>query len=148
MSRQEPDKILAFDTLFTNNHIQMMKIIMPFLDASKQRYFAIYIKYMELQYTITCFRQNHFPPFPTRTDSSTLFQELLPYCSPAEKKQMEQVENLFSTMKNYQDMMEMFSMMQEMFPAGEGGLNPDMLSGLFGGDAAGMFEMFQNMNKT
>lgn len=152
MSHQEHehDKVLAFDTLFTTNHIQMMKIIMPFLDASKQKYIAIYIKYMELQYTISYFQKNPSPPFPLRhdsgQDSQQICREIMPYCSPEEKKKMEQVENLFSTMKNYQEIMEMFTMMKEIFPEGEGGMNPDMLSGLLGQDASQIFDMFRNMN--
>lgn len=148
MSNKEDDKILAFDTLFTNNHIQMMKIIMPFLDSSKQRYIAIYIKYLELRYTISYFQTNPFPPFPRITDSLQICQEILPYCSPEEKKRMEQMENLFSVMRNYQEMMEMFSAMQDIFPTGEDGFNPEMLSGLLGKDASQFFEMFQNMNMT
>ena len=156
----EHDKVSAFDTLFTTNHIQMMKIIMPFLDASGQRSIAVYIKYMELQYTISYFQKHTSPPFPIRQDSGSGSQqfsqevcrqvchEIMPYCSPEEKKKMEQVENLFSAMKNYQEMMEMFSMMKEIFPEGEGGMNPDMLSGLFGQDASQILDLFRNMNPT
>lgn len=147
---------MAFDTLFTTNHIQMMKIIMPFLDASRQKYIAVYIKYMELQYTISYFQKNASAPFPVRPgsgqDSRQLYpqicREIMPYCSPEEKKKMEQMENLFSTMKNYQEMMEMVSMMKEIFPEGEGGMNPDMLSGLFGQDASQIFDMFRNMDSS
>ena len=32
MEKNEHDKIIAFDTLYTNNHIQMMKIVMPYFD--------------------------------------------------------------------------------------------------------------------
>lgn len=145
MDGQEQDKILAFDTLFTNNRIQKMKIIMPFFDAAWQKKIAIYIKFMELQYTISYFRSNAFSPFPQSTDTRRICRELLPYCTPAEKKQMEQMENLLSTMENYREMMEMFSMMQEIFPGGEGGINPDMMSGLFGGDVSQMFDMFRQM---
>lgn len=160
----EHDQVSAFDTLFTTNHIQMMKIIMPFLDASRQRSIAVYIKYMELQYTISYFQKHTSPPFPIRQNSGLSSQqssqeagmqvcrqvcrEIMPYCSPEEKKKMEQVENLFSAMKNYQEMMEMFSMMKEIFPEGEGGMNPDMLSGLLGQDASQFLDLFRNMNPT
>lgn len=158
MSHQEheQDKVLAFDTLFTTNHIQMMKILMPFLDASRQKYIAIYIKYMELQYTISYFQKNGSAPFPARPDcgqdSQALYpqicREIKPYCSPEEKKKMEQMENLFSTMKNCQEMMEMFSMMKEIFPQGEDGINPDMFSGLFGQDMSQIFDMFRNKDSS
>lgn len=34
MEKNEHDKIIAFDTLYTNNHIQMMKIVMPYFDQT------------------------------------------------------------------------------------------------------------------
>ncbi len=146
MNQNEHDKILAFDTLFTTNHIQMLKIIMPLFDVSAQRHMAVYIKYMELQYTITCLKKYSFPVFPKPADPHCVCKEILPYCSHAEKKKVEQMEQLFSSVENYREMMEMFNMMKEMFPEGEGGgINTDMLSGLFGGDSAQMFEMFQNL---
>lgn len=146
MSLSEHDKILAFDTLFTTNHIQMLKIIMPLFDVPAQRHMAVYIKYMELQYTISYLKKYSFPIFPKSTDPHCVCKEILPYCSCEEKKKVEQMEQLFSSMENYREMMEMFNMMKEMFPEGEGGgINPDMLSGLFGGDSAQMFEMFQNI---
>ncbi len=53
--REQPDKIQAFDALFTTNHIQMYKILLPYLEASLQKQLAVYIKYMEFQYTLTYF---------------------------------------------------------------------------------------------
>ncbi len=146
MSHSEHDKVLAFDTLFTNNHIQKLKIIMPFFDASKQKHIAVYIKYLELQYTMNYFKTNPFPPFPTG-NTEDICKELKPYCSTGERQKMEQMEQMFANFKNYQEMMEMVTMMKEMFPEGEGGgLNPEMLSGLFGADTSQMFDMFSNLN--
>ena len=42
--REQPDKIQAFDALFTTNHIQMYKILLPYLEASLQKQLAVYIK--------------------------------------------------------------------------------------------------------
>jgi len=51
------DSILAFDTCFTNNHICMLKILLPFCDTSLQRYLAVYIHFLELKYTLTDFKK-------------------------------------------------------------------------------------------
>lgn len=146
MGNLEHDKILAFDTLFTNNQIQKLKIIMPFFDASKQKHIAIYIKYLELQYTIAYLKKNPFTSFPPCSDVESICHDLKPYCSPAEKKKVEQMETAFSNMKNYQEMIEMITMMKDIFPSSDGEMNPDILSGLFGSDAGQMFEMFSALN--
>lgn len=166
MNDREQDKVIAFDTLFTNHHIQMMKILMPYFDRPMQKNLAIYIKYMELQYTLAFFK--NYPnaslaPLPTEPsfDISRLCTDIMPYCAPEEQARMENMRNTFQTFENYKGMMEMVQMMKEMFPEGEGqegsgfgGFNPDMLSGLAGmagmPDMAGLdpsiFEMFQAMS--
>ena len=52
MADYSQDKVAAFDTLFTNNHIQMLKILVPYFDSTIQKNLAIYIKYLEFQYTL------------------------------------------------------------------------------------------------
>ena len=54
----KPDKIQAFDTLFTNNHIQVYKILLPYFEPPMQKQLAVFIKYMEFRYTLSYF---HFP---------------------------------------------------------------------------------------
>lgn len=154
MEHKEHDRVLAFDTLFTTNQCRMLKTVMPFFDVSMQRHLAIYIKYLELQYALTYFKKNPFPPFSGACDTHNIFQDILPYCSPDEKQKISQFENIFSAMENYRNMMEMMSMMKEMFPQGEGTPDSDILSGLFGGGGDmnemgslfDMFQMFQNNN--
>ncbi len=143
MEHKEHDNILAFDTLFTNNHIRKLKIIMPLFAPSMQRHVAIYIKYLELIYTLSFFNKYKLPVFSGSMDTHTFLTELLPYCTPEEKNKISQMENLFSTFENYQNMMEMMSMMKEMFPENEDGLSPDMFSGLFGNNGMDMSDIFQ-----
>ena len=52
------DKILAFDSIYTNNHIQMYKLLLPYFEPEMQKKMAIYIKFMEFQYTLSYFK-NH-----------------------------------------------------------------------------------------
>ena len=144
MNDREQDKVIAFDTLFTNHHIQMMKILMPYFDRPMQKNLAVYIKYMELQYTLNFFKQypNASPaPLPREAsfDIMKLCSDMMPYCSPQEKARMENMRNMYQTFENYKGMMEMVQMMKELFPEGDGqdgtgfgGLSPEMLSGLAG----------------
>ena len=49
---QLAEAIIAFDTLYTTNHMQMLKLLSPYLDMENQHRLAIYIKWQELQYTL------------------------------------------------------------------------------------------------
>lgn len=148
-----PDKILAFDTLFTTNHIQMLKILLSYAEPSSQKTMAVYIKFLELQYTLSFF-QNHpnsAPcPFPKENSPNTskLFGELLPFCTSSEQEQFRQIQSMLETFENMQGMMETMQMMKDLFPEGENPFNMDpstLFSGHGGMDMSQMFEMFQAM---
>lgn len=141
MSRDEAEKkdsIRAFDTLFTTNHIQIYKLLLPYLDQSLQRRLAVYIKYLEFQYTAAYFKHHPFGCMPREflSDTSQLYQEILPYCSYSERKKVEQLMDLSSTIKNAEEMMETVKMMKEMFPDGF-----SFGEGENGADFMQMFEM-------
>ena len=52
------DKVTAFDALFTNNQIQKLKILLSYVDSPMQRQLAIYIKFLELKYTMELFQRS------------------------------------------------------------------------------------------
>ena len=150
------DDITLFDTLFTTNHISMMKLLLPTLPPSGQKNIAIYIKYLELQYTLEYF--NHHPrgllyPRSANTevsgDFNTVLEKLLPYCTPREKESFSQMRNMMNSFRNMQDMMETINLMKEMFPEGFEGAGEDMSNLFAGGDLSsllsGMGGMFSGM---
>lgn len=153
MSDKEQDKVMAFDTLFTNNHIRMLKIIMPYFEYAIQKKMAVYIKFLELEYTMNYFKNRPYAiknciPAPEKFDIRQMCHDMIPYCSPQEKRQMEQMEQMFDTFQNYQDMMETISMMKEMFPGdapfgfGDGeNMDFSQMS-----DMMQMFQQFTNQN--
>ncbi len=115
-----PDKIQAFDALFTNNQIQICKILLPYLEPTLQKSLAIYIKCMELQYTLTHFSRNPefvMPAFACK-DNHQICDEIHPFLNPVQQKQVEQFTNMFANMNQIREMMEMAEMMKEMFPEG------------------------------
>ena len=156
MSDIRQDKVAAFDTLFTNNHIQKLKILITYLDPSMQKNMAVYIKFLELQYTMQFLHS--YPnlciaPLPTVStpDVTNLCQELIPYCDKDQRAQMEQMQNMFRTFENYREMMEMVEMMKDMFPEGEnpfgnmaGGMDFHKMAGMEQmPDLSQIFDMFQ-----
>lgn len=162
MEEKSSDKILAFDTLFTTNNIQMLKVIITYLTPSLQKSFAVYIKIMELQYTLS-FSQNHpsaslgILPHEDSSDATKLCDELLPFCDAAQKEKIMQMKNMLQTFENMQELMETMQMMKELFPEGTGnGGGMDFLSGLtglsgmpdFSGiDLSQIMEMFSSSSK-
>lgn len=152
MEEKGTSPVTAFDSLFTTNKIQMLKVLIAWLPPSQQGIFAVYIKFLELQHTLTLLRhrpETHFAgsrhlsaDFFSGDNSDTieLLDELLPYSSQAERYRIENMKNMLQNMGRIKEVMEMAEMMKEMFPEGfgDGGENPmDILSGM-----AGMSDMF------
>ena len=156
MEEQNSNAIAAFDSLFTTNQLQMLKILLPRLAPEHQGGFAVYIKLLELQYAFTFLRRH----MGTRlfgnvkqlsadffqgdnTDTVELLDELLPFSGPKERSRIENMKNMMVNFKKMQEMMEMIQMMQELFPEGMGGDNPmDMFSGMSDSGLSSIFEMF------
>ncbi len=138
------DSVLPFDTCFCNDHIRMLKILVPFLDSSLQKYLALYIKYLEVRYIMECFRRPillNGTCFDTTTkqstmDFSSILDQVIPFCSPQEREKFLHIRNLFDTFQNLQNMMEMMESMKELFPEGMDNM----------GDMASMFGMDENGN--
>lgn len=91
MEKNEHDKIIAFDTLYTNNHIQMMKIVMPYFDEPMRGKLAVYIKYLEFQHTLERYRSHSYELSGCSFNKEEfnikkLCSELLPFCTGEEKK--------------------------------------------------------------
>lgn len=121
MDANEQNKVIAFDTLFSTNHISMLKVMLPYMDNQSQKSLAVYIKFLELNYTID-FYKNH--PYPvcgclekeTSPDFLKLCSELLPFCTEKERRQIEQIRNLMQNMKMYQEMSKTMEMMKDFMP--------------------------------
>lgn len=161
MEEKELHKVLAFDTLFTTNYIQMLKILLTYLSPSGQKSLAIYIKFLELQYTISYFNKHPYGALnglPKEESFSIvkLCDEILPLLNPAEQEKIIQMKNMLQTFENMQEMMQMMQMMQEMFPEGmplsdtdeSSAGSFDFLSGLSGIDLSQLSQMsdlFKNM---
>lgn len=168
MAENNQGKIIAFDTLFTTNHIQMLKILLTYADPTRQKALAVYIKLLELQYTLSFFRMHPaslLPKFPHEYefDASKLMDEILPLCNRTEQEHINRMRNMYSNMGNIQEMIQMMQMMRELFPEGMGddtGNGSDFLSALTGMmgtsgmpdvsdiDLSQIFEMFHGSGNT
>ncbi len=121
MDSPENNKINAFDALFCTNHIQMLKILLPYTDNQTQKSLAVYIKFLELQYTIDFYQKNPYPLCGCTTqeqniDFGKICSELLPYCTENERKHLEQLHQLIKGMEMMQEMTKTMEIMKEFIP--------------------------------
>lgn len=151
MEKTENEAVAMFDTLYTTNHLQLLKILLPYLEEELQKKLAIYIKFQEMQYTIKYLKEHVL--FRTERilqkkefNMQTLISEMSPYFTDQERN----MANQFSNLKNMMDSMEQFApiinMMQSAGGFGGSGDSMDFLKGMLSPDQLGMFEMFQQLD--
>lgn len=120
--KEDAASVMAFDALYTTNQIQKLKVLLPYIEPSMQKHLAVYIKYMELQYTMNL-TKNHGAALsgcglsqPEKPDLRKLCRELCLYSTPEEIRQLEQIQNMLQTLETVQEMSQTMSAMQEIFP--------------------------------
>ncbi|MCM1124659.1 MAG: hypothetical protein NC416_18950 [Eubacterium sp.] len=168
---EEATNVMAFDALYTTNQIQKLKVLLPYIEPSMQKHLAVYIKYMELQYTLNHVRRHPFQisgcsiSSGEKPDLRSLCRQLCLYSSPEEIRQLEQMQNMLQTMETMQEMSQTISALQEIFPdlsaappfgsdsassdEGDAGTQAgqfsmmDMLMNMLTPEQKAMYEMFQ-----
>ncbi|MCM1027745.1 MAG: hypothetical protein NC432_15070 [Roseburia sp.] len=157
MEEKGNNPVSAFDTLYTTNRIQMLKVLLTWLPPERQGGFAVYIKLLELQYAFSLLgrypgtvlsggRRLSADLFSGDTSGAVeLLDELLPFSGFAERSRIEGMKSLLQNMSRMKEMMEMLDMLKEMFPEGFGGDtgNPmDLFSGMTGMDLSAVANLF------
>ena len=169
---EEAANVMAFDALYTTNEIQKFKVLLPYIEPSMQKHLAVYIKYMELQYTMNYVRKHPFQisgcsiSSEEKPDLRSLCRQLSLYSTSEEIRQLEQFQNMLQTMETMQEMSQTMSALQELFPdlsaappfgsdsaffqtedagsaqTGQGSMM-DMLMNMLSPEQKAMYEMFQ-----
>ncbi len=155
---KDSDYVLAFDTLYTNNHIQMLKVILPRLPRERRNLFALFIKFMELQYTISyCEKKkrqiNICTNDPDPKDLSSLINELQYYCTDAEQKKIKEIADMMQALEMFQEMQKYKDLFGTAANSNDdynengntSGMDiNDLLQNLLSPEQQAMFEMFRN----
>lgn len=162
MEPKDHDPIQAFDTLFSNNHIQMLKLLLPYMDNPMQKQLAIYIKILELQCAFSFFRKRPFPlcgcmDHSDEKNPEIIIRKLLPLCTKEEKKDLEQILSIMQSMNQYQEMMKAMEFMKEIMPETGTSNGADatpasdmsnLLMSMLSKEQQEMFQMFSAMQPT
>lgn len=124
MEKKPPVMMTPFDCMVTNEMLQTMKLMIPYLPPDLQRMAGIYAKFTELQNAIACFQ----PPYhdsrrrrlrQKKLDMETFTKELAPYLSPDAASSVETLRQAMSMMEMMQSMGDMGDMMRGMADMGD-----------------------------
>lgn len=126
----ENEAIAAFDTLYTQNHIQILKVLLPYFDPASQKSIAVWIKYMELQYTMSC--ASLTPAMicceaSEKPDIADIFEKIKNFCTPQERAVFGQICSMKKSLEMYEEMKGMMELFEQLSPE----QNP--FSGMFSG---------------
>ena len=135
MEQNSLKPMTPFDNLVTPPFLYTLKLLLPYTPPSAQRFFGIYIKFLEFRHTMEYFQGFSSSP-------SNILEGLKPYMNPAEKEMMEQM----SGMMNMMEMVKSMQSMSESSSEGSDAFNPmDMMKGMLSPEQQEMFDMYNAM---
>lgn len=123
MEKIKNEKIYAFDSLYTTNHIQILKILLPCLNPPLQKNLALFIKFLEFRYTI--FFLNAHPHVlegcgfdKSPMDWQIFENDMLPYLTPKEAEKIKQLKKSMNMMKQFSSMQKNMEALKDILPEG------------------------------
>ena len=153
--------ILAFDTLYTTNHMKILKLLLPYLEPEHQKKLAIFIKWQELMFTLNFLKQYSASLYNSdftqkkKLDLNVLLPLLTPYCSQSEKATLSgflQMQNMMHMMEEIQQYMPIIQQFMSSMSGDENNLGSmsdfvgnnmmDMLKNMMSEEQQAMFSMF------
>ena len=143
------DAILAFDTLYTTNHMKILKLLLPYLETEHQKKLAVFIKWQELMYTLKFFKQYSASLYSSdfkkkkNLDLSVLLPLLTPYCNESEKAILSQFSEMQNIMHMMEEMQQYMPVIQQLMSSMSGENNDT--DGMFGSGDNNMMDMLKNM---
>lgn len=142
MESNSNEKVYAFDSLYTTNHIEMLKILLPCLHPPLQRTLALYIKFLELRYTFSFLRAHPYAIRGCGFDTSPadwqfLQDDLRPYLTPEEAGRLEQIRKSAAMMKQFSSIRKNMEALKGILPEGMDleSLFRNMAEGFAGGES-------------
>ncbi len=137
MEQNPPRPMTPFDAVVNPPFLYTLKLLLPYMPASMQRFLGIYVKFLELRHTM-----EYFQGFASRAQPKDMLDGLKPYMSPAEKEMMEQMSGMMNMMEMVQNM----QAMSDAFSQDSAGFNPmDMMKGMLSPEQQEMFDMYNSM---
>ena len=150
MEELSNDCVKNFDTKYSTNKIQCLKIISTYVTPKIQNLLAVYIKFLEIKFCLK-HMDNHinFNDIVRSTEKiniSGLIGDIMPYLTTSEQEKVTKIRQTISQIEHYQSLLSTFQMMQDLF--GDGNDNPfsNISKDMDFSDLSSMMELFQNIN--
>ena len=123
-------ELTPFDLRTNNPSLQMIKLLIPYLPPKNQRILAIYIKFIELQNTLSSFRI-----FKNRTHSTEqMLNEIRPYLPI----------DVFDSIDNILNMLNMMEIMKSMSETNSSD-SSEILKNMLSPEQQSMFDMYNTI---
>ena len=97
----------TLDTLIQNQHLQMIKAALPYINLSEQRFLSIYIKLLELRNTFQLYDQDPdtLSACSLQKEDGTMLdmlRDIKAFCPKEEQETIEQILNFIQVYQMYQ----------------------------------------------
>lgn len=131
------NQMTPFDQRISTHSLQLIKLLIPYLPPQSQRMFAVYVKFLEFQYTLSSFQLFKQKPFSTQN----IFQEMKPYMPSSACESIDNIMNILNMMEMFQSMHEASDSNSDFDPMA-------MMQNMLTPEQQGMFEMYNTMFTT
>lgn len=96
----------SFDIETQSRNIQMLKTVIPYMDSSRQRTFALMVKFLELRNVATLFNQEPVSLSMCSTDDPSekriqLLNDIKKFCTPSEQDSIDMMMTAFQMFSSY-----------------------------------------------
>ena len=149
LTEDASEAILAFDTLFTTNHMKILKLLFPYLNQEGQKKLAVYIKWQEFVFTLHFFDHpcSFAPPSFSKREVSftTLYPILSAYCTKEEQDFLSKISgfmNIKTMMEQFQEYLPLIQGLLSLNETNQNGLPLDLFKTLLSEEQLAMFSMF------
>ena len=109
MEKKPPLVMTPFDESLTNDFLQLVKIILPYLPDHIQRIAGIYVKLTELMNAFYCFQPPYYHNRRGRLrkqekDPGSMFEAVVPYLSPEKREMFDSFSGIWQMMEMMKEM--------------------------------------------
>lgn len=139
MNQETPYPMTPFDIKITDDNLQMMKLLLPYVPPSMQKMLGIYVKFLEMQHALDYFHSATLDAQSFEQKNHSLFTmlgEIRPYLRG---KQTDMIDQLLQASQ----MMEMFQTFQDM--SSDNADPMSMMMGMLSPEQQTMFETYNDM---
>lgn len=150
------EAILAFDTLYTTNHMKILKLLFPYLEAEYQNKLAVYIKWQEFIFTLQFINRSPSPSpfyhksFKGNLDFTAVYPTLCTFCNKEEREFLSKISGIMNMKNIMNQVQEYLPLIQGILSSGEANDNfspIDMMKNFLSEEQMTMFSMFMEGNE-